>query len=58
MEDIESVDLLEEVPEINGKTSGFALGPYKKGYFVLEGLGSTHLLIHSGKGPFLKIVPL
>jgi hypothetical protein len=58
MKDIESVELLEELPEIKGKTNGLALGSYKKGYFVLEGFGSTHLLIHSEKGPFLKIVPV
>lgn len=57
-EDIESVVLLDRLPVIKARTNGLGLGQVKKGFFNVEGLGKTHLLIHSGQGPFLKITTL
>lgn len=53
--DIASISLIDKMPPIKARTNGLGLGQVKKGFFNVEGLGKTHLLIHSVKGPFLKI---
>lgn len=58
MENVKSVELINQIPPINDRTDGVAVGPLKKGLFIMEGLGSTRLLIHSSQGPFLKITPV
>ncbi|MGY6520346.1 MAG: hypothetical protein ACXIUD_01365 [Mongoliitalea sp.] len=58
MENLKSIELIDQVPPINHRTNGVAVGPLKKGLFIMEGFGSTRLLIHSSQGPFLKITPI
>ncbi|MFN3800289.1 DUF3784 domain-containing protein [Belliella pelovolcani] len=57
-EAVESVELLVKAPAIKARTNGLGLGQVKKGFFNVEGIGKTRLLIHSSKGPFLKITTL
>jgi len=55
IDEIGDVQLVEKRPSIKGRTNGLSLGQVRKGFFNVEGLGKTRLLIHSGKGPFLMI---
>lgn len=52
---IENLQLSDKRPSINARTNGLSLGGVKKGFFKVEGLGKTRLLIHSGNGPYLII---
>ncbi len=56
--EIQSVDLLDRTPAIKARTNGLGLGQVKKGFFNVEGLGKTRLLVHSAQGPFLKITTI
>ncbi|SNS61537.1 protein of unknown function [Belliella buryatensis] len=57
-EAIESVELLLKDPAIKARTNGLGLSQVKKGFFNVEDIGKTRLLIHSRRGPFLKITTL
>lgn len=57
VEEIESVTLLDTLPEIRLKTNGFATGPIKKGYFILKNRGTAKLILNSPDGPFILITP-
>ncbi|QNO14205.1 DUF3784 domain-containing protein [Alkalicella caledoniensis] len=50
---IEEVKLLDELPQINRRTNGSAIGPHKKGNFDLEGYGSARLHVDERKSPFI-----
>jgi hypothetical protein len=53
--DIEQVELAYEIPAIKMRTNGFSFGTVKKGFFKIEGLGRSRLLIHSDQPPYLII---
>ncbi|MCH7409481.1 DUF3784 domain-containing protein [Belliella sp. DSM 111904] len=57
-EEIESVALLVEAPIIKARTNGLGIGQVKKGFFNVDGFGKTRLLIHAGRGPYLKITTI
>lgn len=50
---IEEVKLLEELPQINRRTNGSAVGPHKKGNFNIEEYGSARLHVDERKSPFI-----
>lgn len=50
---IADVVLTDNIPNIKMKTNGFSLGQVKKGFFNLDGLGNSRLLLHSNTPPFL-----
>ena len=52
---VESVELIESLPQINMKTNGFNYGSIRKGSFYLEEIGQCKLFINSKKGPFIYI---
>ena len=53
--EIENVEITDKIPTINLRTNGFSFGVVSKGFFNLEKIGKTRLLIHSDKSPFLII---
>ncbi len=56
-EDIVKIELMEEMPEVTWKQNGFGLATMAKGYFKVEGYGSSLLFIRKGKdsSPYLYI---
>ncbi len=55
-DDIESVTLTNELPEIISRTNGFSLGDINKGYFKTRGGESVKLILNSGEKPYILIV--
>jgi hypothetical protein len=53
--DLESVTLINKMPDIKARTNGLGLGPIRKGFFSIEDQGKCRLLLHSFQGPFVKI---
>ncbi len=53
--EIDQVELAYEIPAIKMRTNGFSFGTVKKGFFKLDELGRSRLLIHSDKPPYLII---
>ena len=53
--EIDNVKLVDNLPEIKMRTSGFSLGTVKKGIFDLNEFGKSRLLIHSENPPYLII---
>ncbi|MCB9015571.1 MAG: DUF3784 domain-containing protein [Lentimicrobiaceae bacterium] len=53
--EIESVKLVDSLPEIKMRTNGFSFGTVKKGFFDLNEFGKCRLLIHSEKPPYLIV---
>ncbi len=52
--DIESISLTNELPNITMRTNGFSLGEIKKGYYK-SSEGKVKLVLNSQNKPFLKI---
>ena len=53
--EIDNVELSDTIPTILLRTNGFSFGTVNKGFFNLDKLGKTRLLIHSHNTPFLII---
>ena len=53
--EIDNIELTDMIPAIKMRTNGFSFGVVNKGFFNLENLGKTRLLINSGKPPFMII---
>ncbi|WP_423149511.1 DUF3784 domain-containing protein [Rubrolithibacter danxiaensis] len=53
---IRSVEIVHQLPGINFKTNGFALGDYKKGNFRTQTGKVVTLLVDETAKPYLKIV--
>jgi len=53
--EIDNVKLVDNLPEIKMRTSGFSFGTVKKGFFDLNEFGKCRLLIHSEKSPYLIV---
>lgn len=53
--DIVSITIKEEIPEIQFKSNGSALGSVKKGYFKLKDIGQAKLFVDSRKPPFIFV---
>ena len=53
--EIDNVKLVNNLPEIKMRTSGFSFGTVKKGFFDLNEFGKCRLLIHSENPPYLII---
>jgi hypothetical protein len=53
--DLQTVKLLDEMPEITWKQNGFGLSTMAKGRFIVEDYGSSLLFIHKGSSPYLYI---
>jgi hypothetical protein len=51
--EIENVELIDKIPTINIRTNGFSFGTIKKGYFNLDKIGKSRLLVHSDMPPYL-----
>ena len=52
---IESVKLIEELPTIEMRTNGSALGSNLKGHFRTTELGSVKLFVNTQKPPFIYL---
>ena len=53
--DIVGITMKEQIPEIQLKTNGSALGSEKKGYFNLKDIGRAKLFVDTQKPPFIFI---
>jgi hypothetical protein len=53
--EIQTVELLEEMPEVVLKQNGFGLATMSKGQFKVQSYGSSLLFIHKGSSPYLYI---
>lgn len=53
--DIQSVQLLEEMPEVTWKQNGIGLPTLSQGHFKVTGYGSSLLFIQKGHTPILYI---
>ena len=53
--EIKSIDLVNELPEISMKTNGFALQTIKKGYFKTKNGEKVKLLVNTNKQPMIFI---
>jgi len=53
--EIKSIDLVNELPEISVKTNGFALQTIKKGYFKTKNGEKVKLLVNTNKQPMIFI---
>jgi hypothetical protein len=54
--DISAIDTISQMPHIETRTNGFALGKVCKGYFRLTDIGSASLFINFGVSPFVRLV--
>lgn len=54
-EEIEQVQLKEELPTIEARTNGSAVGPHLKGNFRTKELGSVKLFVNREKPPFIYL---
>jgi len=52
---IKAVKLMEELPVIELRTNGSALGPNLKGYFRVKELGTVKLFVNTEKPPFIYL---
>lgn len=52
---IEAVDLMEELPAIEMRTNGSALGSNLKGHFRTRELGSVKMFVNTQKPPFIYL---
>jgi len=55
LSDIVSITLKEQIPEIQFKNNGSALGSQKKGYFKLKDIGKAKLFVNTNKPPFIFV---
>lgn len=51
--EIDNVELFDTLPTIKIRTNGFSFASMKKGFFYLDKLGKSRLLIHSDTAPYL-----
>lgn len=56
--EIKSIDIINELPKIDSKINGFALGPIKKGYFSTDTGEKIKLILNSEYHPYLQITKL
>lgn len=54
-ESIRSVELIEELPNIEMRTNGSALGSKLKGHFITTELGSVRLFVDASMSPFVLL---
>ncbi|RHW41737.1 DUF3784 domain-containing protein [Neobacillus notoginsengisoli] len=54
-EDIRSVELIDELPEVTFRVNGFAMSDIAKGKFKVTGHGTSLLFIQKAKPPYLLI---
>lgn len=54
-EDITSIELMEEMPEVTARTNGVGLPALSKGHFKVTGYGSSLLFIQKGSSPYIYI---
>jgi len=52
---IKAVKLMEELPDIERRTNGSALGPNLRGYFKTKELGTVKLFVNTEKPPFIYL---
>lgn len=53
--EIEYVEITEKLPTIKKRTNGFSFGTIHKGFFNLDKIGKSRLLVHSETAPYLII---
>lgn len=56
--EIQSIELVNSLPEISTKTNGFALQTIKKGYFKTKNGENVKLLINSAEQPIISITTI
>lgn len=55
LNDVQSIQLIDELPKITSKINGFALETVEKGYFLTNKGEKVTLLLNSKKSPFIAI---
>lgn len=55
IQEVESIELVNEIPSVKIRTNGFSLGSVNKGTFKLKDWGKCKLLLHAKNHPFLII---
>lgn len=55
VEDITSIELSDNIPNILRRTNGASFMEIKKGNFNLSQIGKSKLYLHSSKGPYIII---
>jgi hypothetical protein len=53
--DIKNVELIKDIPAIQLRTNGLALGVVRKGYFLMKDLGTVKLFLSSSSQPYVKL---
>ena len=54
-EDITSIELMDDLPEVTVRTNGVGLPTLSKGHFKVTGYGSSLLFIQKGSSPYIYI---
>ena len=54
VKDIKNVELIKDIPAIQLRTNGLALGAVRKGYFSMKDLGTVKLFLSSSSQPYVK----
>ncbi|WP_419886935.1 DUF3784 domain-containing protein [Neobacillus niacini] len=54
-EDIISIELMDELPEVTVRTNGVGLSTLSKGHFKMNGYGNSLLFIQKGSSPYIYI---
>lgn len=55
LSDIDDISIQDQIPEIQLRTNGSALGSKLKGYFKIKGIGKAKLFVDTKKPPFIFI---
>lgn len=55
IQDIESIELKETMPEVTAKTNGSQLNTMLKGFFRIKDAGEALLFVNTGKSPYVFI---
>lgn len=54
--DISAIDTIKQMPNIEAKTNGFAVGKVCKGNFTLQNIGNASLFINYNVSPIVQII--
>ncbi|MBP3038549.1 DUF3784 domain-containing protein [Bacillaceae bacterium Marseille-Q3522] len=55
LQDVQKIKLLDEMPNVSRKENAFAVATIAKGYFSVDGYGSSLLFLHKNVSPYLCI---
>jgi hypothetical protein len=55
IKNVKNVEILKDIPTIQLRTNGLALGAVRKGYFLMKDLGTVKLFLSSSSQPYVKL---